>query len=341
MRNSLLRLSLVLLACRAASTASAQEFFLASDWQNAPASSAALWAGGNASSEGPGTFNDAPSSGNGFFLLESAVGQITPQIAGYSGAAGDLALKATALVSQANTYRFTQAGLSTVTNPAPTWNLVFPGGFDPLHGIIYGANPANPNYSPLLLDQAEYALQALLRVDPANVSAAQSLVLLVEDRSLPQNWCGSEAMTYASESRLLGPGANLAELPAIQLARNYFQSSCAIFSQFLAHPWKAALIEGADPLLSASVTNQVAQILDDYLRNLAQYAQASLVCFQLSNLANFYNPTVQGQAPNQDLLGAIDQTQTEIQTLLLQASPFQSLPVYTSAQASLVKKLSA
>jgi hypothetical protein len=58
-------------------------------------------------------------------------------------------------------------------------------------------------------------------------------------------------------------------------------------------------VEGQNPLLSAAVTKQVSQILDDYLRDLYAYAEASLTDFQLRQRASFYDPTVASSTPSQ------------------------------------------
>ncbi len=271
--------------------------FLESAWRNdLPSESVAVWSGGNESSVGPGTADDAPRSANGACLIESAIGQITPQTLGYPQSARDLAATADIARLAGNAYRYTQGSFGTVTNPAVAWNVVFPEGFNPSDGSTYGPGVTS-TFDTNQLNRAEYALQ----------------------------------------SRLLGQNVILKEIPAIEQSRMYYQSACNIFSQLLDNPADASLVEGQS-LLSASVTNKVAEILDSYLRNLANYAQASLADFQLRNFSDFRDPARQAPLPT-GLLNEIDSAQKEIQIRLLLASPFQGLPVYTFSEAGRVQSL--
>lgn len=317
-------------------TARGQEVFLTSDWLIDVASPAAsIWSGGNESS---GATNDSPHSANGICLAESAVGQMTAQYAGYPTAAAELAAASDAARNAGNSYRYTVVSGNEISTPAVAWNVVFPGGFDPANGQPYGLGATN-NYIAADIAQADYDLRARLEVNPGDTNAAQQLVMLVEDQMLPLEWSGTMAMAYSTYARLLGSaqdGTNV-ETIAVEEARGYFQSACAVLDQFLANPFNAALVEGQNPLLSAALTNQVAQILDDYLRNLSEYAQASLAEFQLLSLANFYDPTVQGSVPSQTLLNDIDNTASEIQMRLLLATPFRYLPIYTTSAAGQIK----
>jgi hypothetical protein len=309
----------------------AQEVFLRSDWViNVASPAASIWAGGNESS---GTTNDAPNA-NGICLAESAIGQITAQFAGYPSAASDLATAGNASRAAGNAYRYTQVAGNLESTPAVAWNVVFPGGFNPATGSNYDAS-ASSTYITGDIAHADYYLRALLQVNPADADAAQKLVLLTEDQMLPLEWSGTEAMVYSTYARLNGftqNGTNAETLDVAQ-ARSYFQGACQVFSQFLANPFNAALVEGQNPLVSAAVTNQVAQILDDYLRDLYAYAEASLADFQLRQRATFYDPAVPGSLPSQSLLNDIDATVSEIQMRLLLASPFQNLPLYTTSAA--------
>lgn len=314
----------------------ASQVFLESFWLNTiPSSSCSIWVSGNESAPAPGSTNDAPHSSNGFYLLESAVGQITAQTCAYPGAITDLAANADSARTNASPYRYTSGVFGTVSNPVVVLNLVFPGGFNPSTGQVYGPGVVS-TYTSSLLDQAEYALRALLRIDPANTNAAQELVLLVEDRSFPFEFTGSETVTYAAKARLLGQNAALKQMPAMGLAASYFQQACDTFSAFLNNPYDAALVEGNNILLSSAVSNQVNQVLDDYIRNLANYAQAKFVYFYLTNLSNFRDPS-QGQLPSQALLQQIDEAVTDIQLRLLLTSPFQQLPVYTFSELGRVR----
>jgi hypothetical protein len=318
-------------------TAVAQEIFLRSDWLiNVASPAAAIWAGGNESS---GTTNDSPFSANGICLAESAIGQLTPQSAGYPGSASALAALGNTARSAGNAYRYTNYGFGNIPIPAIAWNVVFPGGFDPANGSTY-TSAAGSTYIASDIALADYDLRARLEVNPGDTDAAQQLVLLVEDQMLPLEWAGSEALAYSTYARLLGltqNGTNVETLD-VELARSYFLSACNILPQFLGNQFNADLVEGQNALVSDAATNQVAQILEDYLRILAEYADASLTDFQLRDLANFYDPTVQGSAPSQSLLSDIDSTVSQIQMLLLPASPFQSnLPVYTTSSAGQIK----
>jgi len=304
------------------------EVFLESSWQNPVTNpSVAIWGGGNESS---GLTNDSPHSSNGICLAESAIGQITPQTLGYPGAAADLLTVANNAISNASPYRYTSGIFGTVSNPAVALILVYPGGFNPSTGQVYGSGLAN-TYISSLVDQADYALRATLRVDPANVAAAQKLVLLFEDRSFPSEFCGSEAYTYSAKGRLLGQNAALQQIPALALSSSYFKQSCDAFSQMMGNPFDAALVEGQNPLLSSAVSNQVQQVIDDYARVLADYASASFAYLYLTNLSNFVDPA-QNQPLPQALLQQIDSTANEIQLRLLLASPFQGMPVYTFSE---------
>ena len=309
----------------------AQEIFLQSDWLNSvasPAAAASIWAGGNESS---GTTYDSPHSANGICLAESAIGQITAQTAGYLGAGADLLASGNSARAAANIYR-------SGSIPAVAWNVVFPGGFNPTTGQTYSPGCAT-NYFPSDIAQADYYLRARLEVNPADGDAAQQLVLLVEDQMLPLEWAGGMALAYATYARIAGltPNGTNPETIAVEDARGYFQGACAMFAQFLANPFNASLVEGQNPCVSDAVTNQVAQILDDYLRDLAQYAEASLKDFQIRDLASFYDPTVAGSAPPQALLNDIDNTVNEIQMRLLLATPFTNLPAYTISAAGQVQ----
>jgi hypothetical protein len=285
------------------------------------------------------TSNGSPNSSNGIFLVESAIGQIAPQTAGYPGAAADLAAAENAVRSAGSAYRYTNYGFGLVTIPAVAWNVIFPGGFNPANGSNYLAGAAS-TYIAGDIAQADYDLRARLRVNPADSDAAQQLVLLVEDQMLPLEWSGTEAMAYSTYARLLGltqNGTNVETLD-VEQARNYFLGACNIFPQFLANPYNAMLVEGQNSLVSTAVTNQLAQILDDYLRNLAEYADASLTDFQLRSTANFYDPTAQNSQLSQPLLNDIDSTASQIQMMLLLASPFQTnLPIYTVSSAGQIK----
>jgi hypothetical protein len=321
----------------------AQDLFLESVWQNNLSSpGVALWAGGNESTSGPGIGN--PYSANGIYLVESAIGQMTAQTLAYPGADSDLASGAAAATLGAQTYRYTNSLGIIITNPAVTWTIVFPGGFNPATGLANASVTAGAlNYDTNALAQAEHDLRAILRINPLDTDAAKQLVLLADARIAPLEWSGTAALAYAEKARLLGltTGGTNQETIAVELARGYFQNACDVFSQFLGNPSDASLVEGQNTFLSAGVTNQVAQILDDYLRNLAEYASASLTDFQIRSLAQFYDPSQPqpGQAPaaTRALLDDIDNTSSEIQLRLLLASPFQSLPMYTASAAGEVQ----
>lgn len=307
--------------------AQAQETFLQSYWViNVATPAASIWAGGNESS---GKTNDSPHAG-GICLAESAIGQITAQSAGDPNAAANLAAAGNSIRTAGNFYRYTQVGPNLISTPAVSWNVVFPGGFNPANGSNYNTS-ATSTYISSDIAQADYILRARLEVNPADADAAQQLVLLVNDQMLPLEWSGTEAMAYSTYARLNGftqNGTNTETLD-VEQARGYFQGACNVLGQFLNNPFNAAVVEGQNPLVSSAVTNQVSQILDDYLRDLYAYAEASLTDFQLRQRANFYDPTVTGSTPSQPLLNDIDATVSEIQMRLLLASPFQNLPVYT------------
>ncbi len=316
---------LLFASCVLSSSARAQEIFLKSDWLiDVDTPAASIWAGGNESS---GTTNDAPHSSDGICLAESAIGQLTAQSAGYPGAETNLDNSGEAAVLAGNGYQYTSGQIT----PAVAWNIIFPGGFNPATGQIYPANSTSNTYIAADIAQADYEFRACLGVNPADTNAAQELVLLVEDQILPLEWSGTEAMAYSTYARLLGmeqDGTNVETIVTGE-ARVYFQSACDVFDAFLANPYNADLVEGQNPYVSSSVSNQVAEILDDYLRNLSEYAQASLVYFQLQSMANFYDPTVPGNTVSQTLLSNIDGAVSEIQMRLVLATPFQNLPVYT------------
>lgn len=277
---------------------------------------------------------------NSICLAESAIGQIAAQSVGYPGAANDLAAAASKNILAGTAYQYTQVAGVPTPSPAIAWNIVFPGGFNPATGSNYDAN-ATANYIANDIAQADYDLRARLQVNPADASAAQQLVLLVDDQMLPLEWCGTEALVYSTYARLNGftqNGTNVETLD-VEQARGYFQSACNVFQQFLANPVNADLVEGQNPLVSAAITNQVSQILDDYLRDLYAYAEASLTDFQLRQLANFYDPSVAGSAPSQSLLNDIDSTVSEIQMRLLLASPFANLPIYTTSAAKRISSI--
>jgi hypothetical protein len=126
----------------------------------------------------------------------------------------------------------------------------------------------------------------------------------------------------------------------VELARNYFLSACNILPKFLANQFNADLVEGRNLSVSSAVTNQVAQITEDYLRVLGEYASASLADFQLRSMASFYDPTVPGSQPSQPLLNDIDSTVSQIQMMLVVAGPFQTyLPLYTTSSAGQIKSI--
>jgi hypothetical protein len=330
--------------------APAQEVFLESLWSNTVTnSSVALWAGGNESSVGPGTANDAPHSSNNIYLIESGIGQMTSQNLGYPQASADLAQVASSARNNAEAYRFVTDGSGAIvsTNPASVWSIVFPGGFNPVDGTIY-SNPAaaSINFDTNMLNQAEYTLRARLRINPFDADAAQQLILLQEDRMLPLEWCGTEAVGYADKARWIGlPLRNgmTAEIFALEQARGYYQSACDVLSEFLRNPPDAELEEGLNAFVSGSVSNQVAEVLDDYLRCLGEYARASITEFQIQSLAQFYDPSQQrtGSLPSatQTLLTNIDRVYAEIQLRLLLTSPFANLPFYTANGAGQVQSL--
>ena len=318
----------------------AEEIFLQSAWLNVTPGpppgvvAVAIWAGGN---ESTGTTNDSPCSANGICLAESAIGQMTAQTAAYPNAAADLAVLGDTYRTNAVVYHYTNFGSGLVAIPATAWNVVFPGGFNPhapLAGPYTYAAGAASTYDSNLIEQADYALRARLEVNPGDVDAAQKLVLLVEDRILPIEWGAMEAMCYATYARLQpGPvmnnGRNV-ETIAVEYARGYFSNACNNFVQFLSNPINADLVEGQNPLLSASVLTESAQVAEDFLRNLSGYAEASLLDFQLRSFADFYDPTVTGNTSPAALLSDIDATVNQVQLLLLLAGPFQTnLPPYT------------
>jgi hypothetical protein len=324
----------------------AQEIFQSPFWanytywpsySNPPVAAVSIWSGGNESS-----IADAPGTNNSFLLVESALGQLTPQTIGYPSAAADLAASALLAANNAQAYRYAliPPGFIATANPASVWRIVFPGGFDPVSGSGYSANPGGVNYDTNLINQADYDLRARLQVNPCDTDAAQQLVLLQEARMLPWEWCGTEALAYAAYARLLQTNS---EVQAIGQARGFYRSACDVLSQFLANSSDAALVEGSTPCLSVSVSNQVAEVLDVYLRNLAGLAEASLRYFQIQSLQQFYDASQQQAVlppATQALLGDIDQTYSEIQTRLLLAAPFQNLPFYTLSAAGQVQSLS-
>src|SRR5690349_20790759 len=112
MRTLALHLAVLLVACSGI-LASGQQIFLESLWQNQagntnnPNLSLAVWAAGNESAS-----SNAPSSASGFLLMESAVGQLTPQTLGYPQAAVDLANLAGNARHAGNQYRYDQFGNS-------------------------------------------------------------------------------------------------------------------------------------------------------------------------------------------------------------------------------------
>lgn len=283
------------------------------------------------------------------FLAQSAIGQMTAQSLGYPQAAHDLAAAAASAGNRAQGYRYVTDMFGEVVsiNPAANWTIVFPGGFDPASGTIL-TNPPNDsiNYDTNLINEAEYILRARLRVNPFDADAAQQLVLLQEDRMLPLEWSGTEAIGFATTARFMGlPPVNgvSAEILALQRASGYYRAACDVLSRFLGNPFDASLAEGENAFLAGSVTNEVAQLVDDYLRSLAEYAGARLREFQIRSLAQFYDPSQQqtSRLPQSTaaLLSDIDNACAEIQLRLLLTSPFQSLPSYTGNAAGEVRSL--
>jgi hypothetical protein len=283
------------------------------------------------------------------FVAQSAIGQMTAQSLGYPQAAQDLATDAASARIQAQRYRYVTDTFGSVvgTNRAAVWSIVFPGAFNPADGTIF-TNPSNDsiNYDTNLINRAEYILRARLRVNPFDADAAQQLILLQEDRMLPLEWCGTEAAGYATTARLSGfPPVNgvSAEIYALQQAGGYYQAACDGFARFLGNPSDAALAEGWNQFLSFQVTNEVAQVVDDYLRSLSEYSSAKLREFQIRSLVQFYDPSQQQGArlPQSAtaLLADIDKVSAEIQFRLLLISPFENLPIYTSNAAGQVQSL--
>ncbi|MGH7972370.1 MAG: hypothetical protein ACREIC_26965, partial [Limisphaerales bacterium] len=268
----------------------AQEIFLESFWQNNVATptnmnaGTAIWSGGNESSVA-----NAPHSSNGFFLIESSVGQITPQTVCYPQAAAYLANLATTARQGGNQYRYDSFG-NPLSAVAASAQLNFPGSFN----SVLGTN-GPVTFDTNQLNLAEYALRSALRINPLDTNSAQQLVVLTEDRMLPFELSGTEALAYSAKARILGltTNGNSWEMIALGMARSYYRSACDVFASALANPSDAILYEGQNPQLSAGVSNQVLQVVDDYFRNLAQYTQASLAYFQLTNLLQFSDPAQQ------------------------------------------------
>jgi len=309
--------------------------FVEPAWENSTASaSVAIWSGGNVSSIPPQTTNDVPPSANGIVLMESAIGQITSPL-GYPQAVEDLRSAANTARVAAQPYRFTQGPSGVQTNGAVTWSLVFPGGFDPLAGQVYPAGVANPTFFPAQLDSAEYAARALLRINPLDQSGARLLLALIYDRMLPQQFCGSLAVTYADKARLIGQNAVLQELPALSLATGYFRSTCDLFGTLMSNPLDATLVEGLSPI-SGAVTNELNQLVDGFLRGLDLYGQTTFNTLELRNFADFRDP-VQGDPMPLSLLSDIDNAAVDISLRLLLVSPFANLPVYTFSKATQVE----
>ena len=333
------------------SVGNAQEMFLNSYWLNNVGTTngrstnvaASIWSGGNESS---GATNDTPYSQNGIYLIESAIGQITAQYAAYPNADTNLATAATTARTLGNAYRETNVAFNAEIVPINAWHVIFPGGFNPTlgFGTPYATNVSDSTYIAADIAQAEYYLRARLRVNPGDADAAQQLVLLVEDQMFPLEWSGTMAICYSAYARaqfpvLMQNGINQ-ETINVEEARGYYQSACNVFSQFLANPPDAVLAEGGNPLLSSAVTNQVGQIVEDYLRILSEYAQASLSDLQLKDLARFYDPSKTNSPPvSQPLLNDIDSTVSEIQLRLLLAGPFQNIPQYSPAPLVRLKAL--
>lgn len=334
--------------------ASGQEFLLQSDWRNTipgppPGNTAvSLWSGGNESAVSNGAPSGAPQNANGVHLVSSAIGQITDRVLGSPDGSNSLVAAAGQDLLNGENYQFTLGLGGTVqTNPAVTWTIIFPGGFDLTNGTVYSQNVAG-NFDVNDLNSADAALRALLVMNPMDVNAAQQLVLLQEDRMSPLEWSGISALAYADKARLLGlpgpGGTNTEEDYCVELARGYFKQACDVFSQFLSNPSDATLAEGLDPSVGSAVSQQVAQIVDDYLRNLEEYEQASLSDFQIRSLSPFYDPSQQPGSTNLPaatvaLLADIDSTQEQIQMRLLQTSPFTSLPAYTSSLAGQIRTM--
>jgi hypothetical protein len=284
-----------------------------------------------------GSVYSPPVSTNDLKLADTAIGQTTAQTFAYPGAEEDQMANAVNLRIAGSRYRYDEFNRPI---PAVDWPLRFSGGIDPATGVIYDSTATNVTYFPVKLDQAEHALRCVLRMEPFNTNAARQLVLLAEDRMRPLEFCGTEAIAYAAKARILGltqNGTNLETL-AIAQARSYFRSACDVLPQFLANPTDAALVENQNPLLSPFVTNEVAQVLDAYLRNLAQYARVSLSDFQIRNLEDFRDPAQRAASPRA-LLNEIDNVKNEIQLRLLLASPFQALPAYTLSAVGEVQSL--
>lgn len=333
-----LRITVVLLVTFFSMSSRGQEMFLQSDWLiNVTNAAASLWAGGNESSGVP---SGSPNA-KGICLAESAIGQVTPQSAGYPDASVDLVNSANSSLVNGQSYRLTNYGFGFETVPAVAWNVVFPGGFNPTTGATY-ASDSGSTYIAGDIVQANYDLRADLVVNPGDTNAAQQLILLVEDQMLPLEWSGSEAMTYSTYARLAGltqNGTNTETLN-VEEARSYFSNACSILPQFLANQFNANLVEGKNLLLSSAVSNQVAEIGEDYLRILTEYASASLTEFRLRSMANFYDPTTPGSQVSQPLLNDIDGTAQQIQLLLFLASPFQSnLAVYAKSSVGQIRSI--
>lgn len=324
----LLSLALMLMGVQ---IAQAQWIFLEPAWENKiPGDAVAIWSGGNVSSVGPGTPDDAPRSSNGFVLLASSIGQLTSPL-GYSQAVEDLRAVAAKARLSAQPYRYT----ATSTNTAVLWNLVFPGGFDQQSGQKFPSNVSGATYLPSKMDEAECAVRALLRINPLDKEGWRLLLNLYYERMVPLEFSASLAVSSAEEGRLVGQNATLRELPALQLAQSYFHDASSIFVGLMGNPIDASLVEGTDATTMA-VAPEIARLLDGYVRCLEGYARISYEVFQLRNSADFRDPAHLDSLPL-SLLNDIDQVADEVTLRLLLVSPFQNLPTYTFSQVARVR----
>lgn len=293
-----------------------------------------FWAGGNHGVPGGVGSAAAPSGTYSIgsiettvFLVDSAIGQITAGALGYPGAGVNLRAAGLSDVLNGSPYKYLIVNGEPVGLKKSVWDIRFPGSINAIDGTTNTASSTNLNYNEALILQGDQAFRAALRVNPSDAAAASGMIKVLQDRMVPLISAGNTARARSTCSRLTSGNADDGELPMLLNATNFFRKATRVFIESSGNPIDAPILDGTDPFIGPAVASDAAAVVNLFSEALSDFGSALSDALRLKNQIAFLDPA-QGQSPSAELLGQIDQGIDEVQSGLLLATYYKSLPDY-------------
>lgn len=292
----------------------------------------AISAGGNVNDP-----SSAPSAGSGtskILLTHSAFGQMVAGPLGYPDAGADLVATSVRSRIAASPYKYDLVGGKPSGLAGGAYKILFAG--MPRHDGTNSVAPGHAliNFFPERALAAEYASRAALRISPFDLSAGRQLLLALLDTAAPLAYAGNTALLNAERTRLgIGAAQGASELSDLADAISRFEECADIIRASSSNPYDAALLEGLNPIIGASLNTETTDLINAFLRAVSSRAGA-LLQWNLARYQSAFRDPTRGALPNTSLAAEIENLAAGVRGDLLVASQFTFLPSLDTSELS-------